>query len=86
MEKSEELKVVSKQQDPLEKDNMVGHFSSTYTISKAIANFLPDIYEECFFENRYTFKAGSSSGGLVVYDEKFAFSHHGTDPASGRTL
>ena len=35
----------------------------------------------CIRDSTYT--EGSTSGGLVIYDDKFGFSHHGTDPASG---
>jgi putative DNA primase/helicase len=75
---------IKKQGDPLEKPGLVGAFCRTYTIHEAIELFLPDIYEACSIEDRYTYKEGSTSGGLVTYDDKFAFSHHGTDVASGR--
>ena len=35
-------------------------------------------------KSRYTYLAGSTAAGLVIYDDLFAYSHHGTDPASGR--
>lgn len=35
-------------------------------------------------EGRYTYSNGSTAAGLIVYDDKFAYSHHGTDPAGGR--
>ena len=34
-------------------------------------------------KDRYTFIGGSTSKGVIVYDDKFAFSNHGTDPARG---
>ena len=33
---------------------------------------------------RYTYAGGSTAAGLVLYDDKFAYSNHGTDPASGK--
>ena len=72
---------LKRQQDPTEKEGMVGVFCRTYSISEAIANFLPDVYEECG-ENRYTYKAGSSSGGAVCYEDKWLYSHHATDPCT----
>ena len=35
-------------------------------------------------DDRFTYTKGSTSAGLVIYDEVFAYSHHGTDPAGGR--
>lgn len=79
-----ELKAsVEKQEDPTEKQGIVGAFCKTYSITDVINTFLPNIYEEVD-ENRYTYKLGSTAGGLIIYDDKFAYSHHGTDPAGGR--
>lgn len=75
---------IKKQGDPLEKPGVVGAFCRTYSISEAIEKFLPDVYEECNIEDRYTYKEGSTAAGLITYDDKFAFSHHGTDPISGK--
>lgn len=75
---------MQKQGDPLEKPGMVGIFCRGYTIEEAIDQYLGDVYETCDIENRYTYKKGSTSGGMIVYDEKYAFSHHGTDPTSGK--
>lgn len=67
--------------DPLEKEGLVGIFCRTYDIHRAIAEFLQGVYIPCG-ENRYTYAAGSTSGGAVVYDDKFLYSNHATDPAS----
>lgn len=75
---------MQKQGDPLEKTGIVGAFCRTYDIHEAIEKYLPDLYEACDVENRYTYKHGSTAGGLVIYDDKFAYSHHGTDPTSGK--
>jgi predicted P-loop ATPase len=37
-------------------------------------------------EGRYDYIPGEGSAGVVIYDEKFAFSHHATDPAYGKLL
>jgi len=42
------------------------------------------MYEPAATQGRYTFKLGSTSAGLVIYEDKFAYSHHGTDPISGK--
>lgn len=75
---------MKKQEDPLEKRGVVGAFCRAYSIPEAIATFLSEEYEECDIDNRYTYLKGSTSAGLVVYDDKFAYSHHGTDPTSGQ--
>lgn len=66
--------------DPLEKRGIVGAFCRTYDIVSAIETFLPDVYGPTGRDDRWTFLGGSTAGGLVIYDDKFAYSHHGTDP------
>ncbi|MDS1006105.1 virulence-associated E family protein [Clostridium sporogenes] len=73
---------IKKQEDPLEKKGIIGAFCRTYTITEAIAEFLNDIYVPGVDETRYTYAEGSTTGGVVVYENKFSYSHHGTDPAS----
>lgn len=77
-------RLVKKQGDPYEKPGIVGAFCRVYPIEEAIEQFLPATYISC--ENgRYTYSGGSTSGGLVIYENgKFAYSHHGTDPISGK--
>lgn len=70
--------------DPTEKPGVVGAFCRVYGIAEAIEAYLPEIYEPADVEGRYTYVHGSTAAGLVVYEDKFAFSHHGTDPTSGR--
>jgi putative DNA primase/helicase len=82
----ERKKLVSKQGDPLEKPGLVGAFCRTYSITDVINEFLPEIYEPAG-EGRYTYRMGSTTGGLVIYEnDKFAYSHHGTDPISGKLV
>ncbi len=77
-------RLAKKQGDPTEKKNVVGAFCRVYSIEDAIEAFLPEVYIKCG-EGRYTFAGGSTSGGLVLYEDgKFAYSHHGTDPISGK--
>lgn len=78
-------KAVSKQEDPLVKKGIIGAFCRTYDIHEAIGKFLADVYEPCGM-NRYTYKEGSTSAGAIVYDDKFLYSHHSTDPAGGKLL
>lgn len=74
----------SRQEDPENKKGIVGAFCRTYGIHAAIENFLSDSYSKTDDENRYTYKNGTTASGLIVYEDKFAFSHHGTDPISGK--
>ena len=75
-------KTLKKQEDPLEKKGIIGAFCRTYSITEAIGEFLSDIYVPGADETRYTFSEGSTTGGVVIYEDKFSFSHHGTDPTS----
>lgn len=75
----------AKQGDPLEKGGIVGAFCRAYyPIQEAIEAFVPT-YQPCDTPDRYTYTAGSTAAGVVLYDDKFTYSHHGTDPASGQT-
>lgn len=73
---------IRKAGDPTEKPGLIGAFCRTYTIEDAIDKFLPDVYEKTAHDGRYTYRAGSVAGGVVCYENKFAYSHHETDPAS----
>lgn len=76
---------IKKQEDPTEKTGIIGAFCRTYDIHACIEKYLPDIYERCQSPDRYTYTEGSSSAGLVVYEDgKFAYSNHATDPVSGK--
>jgi len=78
-------KMADKQGDPCEKPGLIGAFCRTYTIPEVIEKFIPDAYIKCDTPNRYTYTGGSTAAGLVIYeDEKFAYSNHATDPASGK--
>lgn len=73
---------IKKQEDPLNKKGVIGAFCRTYTINEAINEFLSDVYAPGIDSTRYTYTQGSTTGGVVVYEDKFSFSHHGTDPTS----
>lgn len=78
-------KFMGKQGDPLEKAGVIGAWCRTFSISEVIEKYLKGIYEPCDgIDDRYTYCEGSTAAGLVVYDDKFAYSHHGTDPISGK--
>ena len=75
-----------KQADPLAKDGVIGAFCRTYTIEEAIANFLSDVYQPSAMPGRYDYIPADSQAGVVIYEGKFAYSHHATDPACGRLM
>ena len=75
-------KMMRKKGEPTERPGIVGTFCRAYTISEVIDKYLSDVYQPVANdEHRYTYMQGSSAGGLVVYEDKFAYSHHATDPA-----
>lgn len=75
------------QSDPLQKEGIVGAFCRAYhPIEEAIDAFLSDVYAPSTQEGRYDYIPADSSAGVVIYDGKFAFSHHATDPACEKTL
>lgn len=77
------MQAIKKQEDPEDKKGIIGVFCRTYTIQEVIETFLSDIYEKAG-EDRYTYIKGSTAAGLIIYEDKFAYSHHGTDPAGER--
>lgn len=76
-------KTAAKQKDPLIKGGLVGAFCRAYSIQEAIATYVPT-YQPCDEPGRYTYTEGSTAAGVVIYDDKFSYSHHATDPASGQ--
>lgn len=79
-------RTASKQQDPTEKDGVVGAFCRVYDVYSAMDKFIPGVYEPADgMEDRYTFAEGSTAAGAIVYENgKFLYSHHATDPAGGQ--
>lgn len=76
---------LEKQADPLEKLGIVGAFCRTYSIEEVIEKYLDDVYEPCVqIPERYNYIPADSTAGVVVYDGKFAYSHHASDPACGK--
>ena len=73
-----------KQEDPVLKRGVIGAFCRAHSITDVLDTILEDIYHPGMEGNRYTFVGGSTTGGLVIYDDKYAYSHHATDPAGGK--
>lgn len=68
--------------NPLKKRGIVGSFCRAYSVTEALEEFLEDEYSPTDHPTRFTYSGGSTSGGLVIYDDCFAYSHHATDPIS----
>jgi predicted P-loop ATPase len=74
------------QDDPLGKSGIVGAFCRSYTLESAIEAFLSDLYAPSVMAGRYDYIPADSSAGVVIYDDKYAYSHHASDPAYGKLL
>ena len=80
-------KTAAKQEDPTSKKGIVGAFCRAYTVTEAMEAFLPGTYDTCATDDRYTYTAGTSAAGAVVYEDgKYIYSHHATDPCSGKLV
>lgn len=82
------VRMAAKQGNPTEKRGVVGAFCRQYDIHSAIETFLPGVYTPTDDgSDRYTYIGGSTVGGAVIYDNgNFLYSHHATDPCSGRLV
>lgn len=79
-------RTLKSQADPLSKEGIVGVFCRAYSISDAIAEFLPTVYEPSVTADRYDYIPADSSAGVIIYDDKFAYSFHTSDPACEKLL
>jgi len=75
-----------KQEDPLGKEGIVGAYCRAHSMSDVMVNELSDVYEGTDDDCRYHYKPSDSIPGVIIYDDKFAYSHHASDPAYGRLL
>ena len=79
--------MLKKQENPLEKEGMVGAFCRRFNVYQAIDEFLSGVYEPCDVADRLTFVGGSTTAGAIVYqDGLFLYSHHATDPCSQKLV
>lgn len=72
--------------DPLAKKGIIGAFCKAYSITEALETFLSNIYQPSKIEGRYDYIPGTSAAGVLIYDDKFIYSHHASDPIYGRLL
>ena len=74
----------NRQQDPREKQGLIGAFCRAYDVHEVIQEHLSDVYEPCG-DNRYTYINGSTHGGVLVYDDGLStYSNHATDPTCSK--
>lgn len=87
-DENKHIRMAAKQGNPLEKPGIVGAFCRQYNIFQAMEKFLPGIYEPTDTDpNRFTYVNGSTVGGAIVYENGlFLYSHHATDPCSGKLV
>lgn len=74
----------ARQVDPTTKDGLIGAFCRAHSITDAMRTFLADVYEPTSTDDRWTYKPGEASNGVVIYDDLWSYSHHNTDPAGGQ--
>ena len=72
-------------ENPLEKEGLVGDFCRAYELREAMDRWLGEFYGSCG-DDRYTYIPGSTSGGAIVYDALWLYSHHSSDPGFGQNL
>jgi putative DNA primase/helicase len=78
-------RAIKKQADPLTKKGIVGAFCRKVSIHEAIQTYLSDIYRK-ESDTRYSYMEGTTSNGLVIYDGKYAYSNHSTDPCHAQCV
>lgn len=67
-------------ENPRLKEGIIGAFCRVYNVFDVIEKYLSNIYKKGDSEYRYTYINGSSSNGLIIYENgDFAYSHHSTD-------
>lgn len=80
-------RAAARQEDPTTKSGVAGAFCRTYNIYGAMETYLPGVYLPTNTPGRYTYAGGSTTGGAVVYDDgQYLYSHHATDPCSGKLV
>ena len=78
--------LAAKQEDPEQKGGIVGAFCRIYSIRRVMDELIPGVYTPTDDPERFTYTNGSTSGGAILYEEKWLYSHHATDPCSGRLV
>lgn len=78
---------VKQQQDPLEKVGLIGAFNNAhFPIQDLIESKLSDVYEPAQIAGRFGYRLADSTAGVVIYNDRFSYSNHASDPAYGLLL
>ena len=72
-----------KVQDPKYKGGIVGAFCAQISIREAIEKYLSDKWTPTS-NGRYTLIGATTHGGGVIYEDKYLYSNHSSDPYLGR--
>lgn len=75
---------LQKLKSPTDKPGAIGVFCQVYSMQEGIETFLSDVYLPTTHDDRWTYAGGTSSGGLRIYDDCWAYSEHQSDPANDR--
>jgi len=85
-QKSAVKREIKKQADPLSKEGIIGAFCRSYSVEEAIKAFLSEVYQESAMPERFDYIPADSQAGVVIYEGKFVYSHHATDPACSNLM
>lgn len=70
-------------QDPKYKGGIIGAFCAKVSIREAIEKYLSDKWTPTK-NGRYTLIGASTTGGGIIYEDKYLYSNHSSDPFLGR--
>lgn len=70
-------------QDPKYKGGIIGAFCARVSIREAIETYLSDVWKP-ESNGRYTYIGATTTGGGIIYEDKYLFSNHSSDPYLGR--
>lgn len=70
-------------QDPKFKGGIIGAFCAKVSIREAIETYLSDVWQPTR-GGRYTLIGATTHGGGIIYEDKYLYSNHSSDPYLGR--
>jgi predicted P-loop ATPase len=69
--------------DARDKTGIVGLFNRVYSLEEAMEKFIPGVYVSVpGYDDRWTYAAGTSTGGMRTYSDGHMYSEHQSDPAN----
>ena len=80
------VEAARKQEDPEAKAGVVGAFCRRYDIRRVLDELIPGTYIPTEDPDRLTYAHGSTAGGAIIYEGKWLYSHHATDPCGDRLV